>query len=87
MVVVVVQTVHGGWQAFGKGDSPASDLPARRCLKEIVLQVDFQDHLFDEQPVRPGGIVQDKDMFSMVSKSMRTFLSNSSIPSSSNSRR
>lgn len=58
MVVVVVQAVHSGWQAFGKGDSPASDLPALRCLKEIVLQVGFQDHLFDKQSVGSGGIVQ-----------------------------
>lgn len=49
MIVVVVHAVHGGRQTFGKGDSPASDLPARHCLKEIVLQVDFQDHFFDEQ--------------------------------------
>lgn len=64
MIMVVVHAVHVGWQAFSKWDSPSPNLPSRRWLKEILLQIDFQYHLFDEQPVGPCGIVHGKDVFS-----------------------
>ena len=72
MIMVVVHAVHVGWQAFSKWDSPSPDLPSRRWLKEIVLQVDVRITFLMNKPLARAASSRARMCFPMVSKSIRT---------------